>query len=165
MPQLFPPVCMCPLLESINNYLKHIVFILKVPRGPRSRKELLPFSFSPLWNAKTPKLTAPETRNLADNLGSKSRACAPLAWQTGFSPSSFLCFCCTRAPGEKWCVTGTSGELDHQEPMYFVGFRKELLLLYEQSPVVSFVAFCKVTFMLKTFSLLCWKSSEVYLQN
>lgn len=62
MPQLFPPACMCPLLESINNYLKHIVFILKVPRGPRSRKELLPFLFllckmpkPPNWQPQKPE--------------------------------------------------------------------------------------------------------------
>jgi len=130
MPQLLPPVCMCPLSES-NNHLEHIVFILKVPRGPRSRKKLLPFFFLSFVKCQNPQTDGPRNQKLADNLGegSKSRACAPPAWQTGFSPSLFLWFCCTRAPGNKQCVAGTSGELDHQEPMYYVGFGKELLLL------------------------------------
>lgn len=90
MAQLLPPVCMCPLSES-NNYLKHVVFILKVPRRPRSRKKLLPFSFSPLWNAKTPKLTAPETRNWLITLERAVRA-EPVHRLSGRRASVPRCF-------------------------------------------------------------------------
>lgn len=129
MPQLLPPVCMCPLSES-NQYLskKHILDFKKCLGNQGAARSFCISFFLSLVTCPKPQTDSPRKQKLGDNLGkgSKSRAQAPPVWVTCLSPSLPLWFCCIRAkaPGEKRCVTGTSGELDHRRANVLRGLRK-----------------------------------------
>lgn len=100
MPQLLPPVCMCPLSES-NQYLskKHILDFKKCLGNQGAERSFCISFFLSLVTCPKPQTDSPRKQKLGDNLGkgSKSRAHAPPVWVTCLSPSLSLWFCCIRA--------------------------------------------------------------------
>lgn len=124
IPQVLPPVCVCPLLE-FNQYLTNTFLIFKSAQGTEEWKGAIPRSVS-LSFVQFTRTDSPGEQNLGGHRGNGRES---RAHPTSFWLAQPLWSCWIRTPGGEWSVMGTSGELDHQRANNVLyGFPKKAVI-------------------------------------